>query len=86
MTDALSPVLHSRKDVRAAYLALCSWPESGEQHLIVAIDASGDWETLMRDVSSALKVSARPDEIVDFVRMDDSSLASYMRRTLMKQR
>jgi hypothetical protein len=32
-------------------------------------------------VTSALKSSARPDDIVDFVRMADSSVAQYMRRT-----
>lgn len=81
LTDALSSLFQARKDVRAAYLALCSWPESGEQHLMVGIDATGDWGALMRSASSALKASARPDEIVDFVSMDDSSLAQYLRRT-----
>jgi hypothetical protein len=81
LTLALSAVFQSRKEVRAAYLALCSWPKSGDQHLMVGIDATGDWDALMRDVSSALKVSARPDEIVDFVRMADSPVAPYMRQS-----
>ena len=81
LTDAMSSVFRSRKEVRAAYLALCSWPESGEQRLIVGIDATGDWDALMRDVSSALNAAARPDDIVDFVRMDDSPIVAYLRRT-----
>jgi hypothetical protein len=48
---------------------------------MVGIDATGDWDALMRDVSSALSTLARPDEIVDFIRMDGSSVAQYMRRT-----
>lgn len=81
LTDALSAAFRSRRDVRAAYLALCSWPESGEKHLMVGIDASGDWDTLMRAASAAVAAAARPEEMVDFVKMDDSSVASYMRST-----
>jgi len=79
LTVALSSVFQSRKDVREAYLALCSWPESGEQHLIVGIDTTGDWDALMSDVSAALRASARPNEIVDFVKMGDSSFEHYLR-------
>ena len=82
VADTLRSVFRSRRRVRAAYLALCAWPESGERHLIVGIDTTDDWERLMQDLSSALRTSTQPDEIIDFVRMDGASpLADYMRST-----
>lgn len=81
IAEALSAVFRSRKDVRAAYLALCAWPKSREVHLMVGIEASGEWSSLMTQSVAALKGSARSDEIVDFVPMDDSPIAQYMRET-----
>lgn len=81
LVDALSSVFRSRKEVRAAYLALCAWPQSREQQLMVGIDTSGDWEPLMRDISAALRTSGSRDVVVDFVQMNDSSVAQYMRTT-----
>jgi hypothetical protein len=81
LTEALAARFRSDKQVRAAYLALCSWPESGEQFLMIGLDAEGNWEALMRAVTATLREVAKPNETVDFVRMDQSSFADYLRST-----
>jgi len=81
ITDALAFLFRSRKEVRRAYLALCAWPDTGEQHLIIGLDATGDWDILMRDITSMLQKAARPNEIVDIIRMDDSAVSDYLQGT-----
>lgn len=44
LTDALSEVLSSRRDVQAAYIAECLWP-SGEKHLMVGIETNADYQS-----------------------------------------
>ncbi len=81
LTEALSELFQAKKQVSAAYLALCSWPETGEQHLLIGLDPIVDWPALMRDVTSVLQKVAKPDEIIDFVRMDESGVAQHLRKT-----
>lgn len=65
--------------VQAAYLAHCVWPDSGEPgHTVIGIHTDADWELLIRKVMAEVKKAAREGEIVDVVRMDDSTIPQYL--------
>jgi hypothetical protein len=79
LTEALKPYLAGRKDVRAAYLARYHDPaRDPEPHTLIGIDASADWDSLIRGASAALDPVARPGDVVDFVRIDDSGVSRYL--------
>lgn len=81
LTQALASVLESYAGVQGAYLGVTLRPASMEQHLVIGIENDGDWDSLMRDISFAIKTTKRPDMPIDIVRMDDSDLATYLRGT-----
>lgn len=82
LTDALAALFRSRKEVEAAYLGLCAWPDADERpHVVIGIDMQGAREALMPAVMSTIRGVARQGEIVDVVGMDSSSFGAYLRTT-----
>jgi hypothetical protein len=82
LIGALKPVFAARKDVRAAYLAHYHDPaRDARPHTLIGIDVQGDWDALMRAAAAALDPVSRPDEVVDFVPIDDSGVSDYLKST-----
>jgi len=82
LTDALEQVFAELPDVKAAYLAHVVFSGADQPpHTMIGVDGGGDeknWEGLMTAVTRKLKQVARPDDIVDVIRIDDSGVSKYM--------
>jgi len=80
ITEALGRFLATKRNVRAAYLAHYCDPSRGDSpHTLIGVDAEGDWNALVGEVSLMLDGVARPGEVIDFIKMDPASdVAKYM--------
>lgn len=79
VTDALCGLFRSKKNVTAAYLTQCVFPDDPKPHIVIGIDCKDGWDPLMQDVRETLGRCARGDEIIDCIEMDDSGIACHMR-------
>ncbi|WP_370580115.1 enhanced serine sensitivity protein SseB C-terminal domain-containing protein [Mucilaginibacter sp. FT3.2] len=57
--------------MKAAYLGWIHDPASNiPPHYIFAIEETGNWDTLIKELASILKTTLGPKEIVDFLEID----------------
>ena len=69
----------TKKFVNSAYLVQFYNPQSGEPpHLLIGIDASDDWEKVFGDAGLIGSEVMGKDEIIDFIRLDNSSLSQHI--------
>lgn len=69
--NSLIKLFSERQNIKAAYLGWIYNPESGEQpHYIFALDAEGDIQSLIEESGYTAKQFLKPDEFVDFIRID----------------
>ena len=79
LVKALSDYFATNKFVNRAYLVKFHNPESGEPpHLLIGIDASGDWEKVFGDAGLIGTEVMGKDEIIDFIRLDNSGFSQYI--------
>ncbi|MBC8131711.1 MAG: enhanced serine sensitivity protein SseB C-terminal domain-containing protein [Deltaproteobacteria bacterium] len=82
VTDALAKYFRRRSDVRAAYLALFANPATGDPpHTLIGVDTTGPWKEVAGEAGIVLAGVCRPDEVVDFIQIDDSGVSDYLRGT-----
>lgn len=79
LVKALSDYFATNKFVNRAYLVQFHNPESGEPpHLLIGIDASGDWEKVFSDAGLIGTEVMGKDEIIDFIRLDNSGFSQHI--------
>ena len=72
-------ILQKNRFVNRAYLVQFYNPKSGEPpHLLIAIDASRDWERIVGDAGVISSEVMGKDDIVDFMRLDDSMFSQHI--------
>ena len=65
--------------VNRAYLAQVHYPENDEKpHLLIGIDAQGDWEKVIGDAGMIASNVLEKGELIDFMRLDDSGISQYL--------
>ena len=80
MVESLTTLLARHSNVKAAYLALMHNPAEDEKpHLIVGIEADGDFENVIREAGTVAADSAPKGEPVDLIRVvrGQSGMAKY---------
>jgi hypothetical protein len=80
MVASLATLLAKHSNVKAAYLALMHDPSADEKpHLIVGIEAEGDFETVIREAGTVAGDTAPKEEPVDLIRVirGESGLGRY---------
>ena len=79
IVKSLSELFSKKANVHTAYLGWIHYPSTNEPpHYIFAIDADGDWNTLVKEAGFITREILRSDEIVDFIRMENSGgLSDY---------
>jgi hypothetical protein len=80
MVTSLTTLLAKHSNVKAAYLALMHNPSMDEKpHLIVGIEAEGDFENVIREAGTVAADTAPNGEPVDLTRVirGESGLAQY---------
>jgi hypothetical protein len=76
LVKALSEYFATNKYVNRAHLVQFQNPESGEKpHLLIGIDASGDFEKVFGDAGVIGSEVMGKDEIIDFIRLDNSGFS-----------
>jgi len=82
ITDALKERFRGLRTVKAAYLAQCLMPESGEPpHTLVGVVVSGEFRSVVTTIMDTIKRVAKEGDIVDVVRIDDphpEGVAEYL--------
>jgi SseB protein C-terminal domain/SseB protein N-terminal domain len=79
LVKALSEYFATNKFVDRAYLVQFHNPESGEPpHLLIGLDASGDWEKVLGDAGLIGSEVMGKDEIIDFMRLNSSNLSQHI--------
>lgn len=79
LVKALCEYFAKNKFVNRAYLVQFYNPKSGEPpHLLIAIDASRDWERIVGDAGVISSEVMGKDDIVDFMRLDDSDFSQHI--------
>ncbi|WP_170314944.1 enhanced serine sensitivity protein SseB C-terminal domain-containing protein [Saccharibacillus brassicae] len=74
LLSGLSEVFRSFSNVKLAYSAHYYNPESGDPpHTLIAVEAEGEWEEVVRAASLRASSACIPDPPVDFVRLDGLS-------------
>ena len=80
MVASLTTLLAKHNNVKAAYLALMHNPSEDEKpHLIVGIEAEGDFENVIREAGAVAADTAPQGEPVDLIRVvrGQSGMAQY---------
>jgi len=80
MVASLTTLLAGHSNVKTAYLALMHNPSENEKpHLIVGIEADGDFENVIREAGTVAADSAPKGEPVDLMRVvrGESGMAKY---------
>ncbi len=76
---ALSDYFATNPLVNRAYLAQVHYPENDEKpHLLIGIDAQGDWEMVIGDAGMIASNVLEKGEWIDFMRLDDSGISQYL--------
>jgi hypothetical protein len=81
MVASLSKLFSAHQNVRAAYLALMFDATVDEKpHLIVGIEADGDYETTVREAGIVAAESSTRDEPIDLIRVTrgEPGIAQYL--------
>ncbi len=83
ITDAIAPLLTKEATVKAAYLAQAVFAKlDPTPHIMIGIDMTGDWKSLINEIGMVAQTVARPGEIIDFMQMSDrpdDGVSKYMR-------
>jgi hypothetical protein len=94
LVKVLSEYFARNKSVNRAYLVLFHNPESGEKpHLLIGIDASGDWEKVFGDAGMIGSEVMGKEEPIDFIRLDQpgfsqriiNSTKPFYQKSLLKK-
>ena len=82
LVEALSRLFTTVSEVRAAYLALFYNPGQDERpHTLIAIEVTGNWESVVAQAGIVAGAIAVPDPPVDFMRLTDrSGFGEYFRK------
>jgi len=81
LVASLSTLLAKHSNVKAAYLALMlDKTENEKPHLIVGIEADGDYENVLREAGTVAADMAPEGEPIDFLRVTrgDIGVGQYM--------
>ena len=79
LVKALSDGFARNKLVNRAYLVLFHNPETGEKpHLLISIDAGGDWEKIVGDAGMIASEVMGRDDPIDFMRLENSGLSQHI--------
>ena len=74
LVKALSRLFTTVSEVRAAYLALFYNPQQDERpHTLIAIEATGNWESVVAQAGMVAGAIAVPDPPIDFMRLTGRS-------------
>lgn len=70
-----------RETVRAAYIvSMRNAAQNEKAHPLVAIEAGGDWDALVREVMEIIDTHGRKGEIVDVIRLDDRAFSAQVKK------
>jgi hypothetical protein len=79
LVKTLSAYFAKNPRVNKAYLAQYHNPAADEKpHLLIAIDGKGDWQQLLADAGMIAADLIGKEEIIDFMRLDSTSISKYM--------
>jgi hypothetical protein len=80
MVEALAAFLSTRENVQAAWVASIDNPNDDDpSHLVIGIEADGDWEEVIREAGTIAADTAPGEEPIDLFRVirEESMLARY---------
>ena len=81
LINGLCSLFKTNPKVRRAYVAQIQIAESGEPaHLLIAIDADGDFAALASECGIVVKETLGPEKFADLVRLQDSGLQDYFQQ------
>jgi len=70
-----------RETVRAAYIvSMRNAAQNETAHPLVAIEAGGDWDALVREVMEIIDTHGRKGEIVDVIQFDDRAFSAQIKQ------
>jgi hypothetical protein len=79
LVKALSDVFAKNPLVNKAYLAQYSNPQQDEKpHLLIGIDASGDWQQVIGDAGMIASEMIGKGDTIDFIRLGRNGISEYM--------
>lgn len=74
LLNELAEVFHALPNVKLAYNAHYYNPETGDPpHTLIAVEADGDWNEVVRAAGGRASSARVPDPPVDFLRLDGTS-------------
>jgi hypothetical protein len=77
MVNALKIIFSNHSTVKNAYLALMSDGTNPKPNLIFAIEADGDFQTIVDEAGFTAQQFLLPDDVVNFVKIGKSGLDDY---------
>lgn len=79
LVKALSDYFATKKQVNRAYLVQFFNPEADDKpHLLIGIDAGADYQKVVGDAGMISTQALGKDEVVDFMRLDNSGISRHM--------
>ena len=79
LVKALSELFAKNRLINKAYLAQYFNPQAdGKPHLLIGIDASGDWQTAIGDAGLIASEMIGKGETIDFIRLGRDGISEYM--------
>lgn len=83
LTEALSRLFAKRKEVNAAYVALATLDDGAASHILIGVEASKNWQSVVEDARVVVCEVNQSGDIVDFaeVTADPSDFVGNHLRT-----